>query len=145
MPKTAVSDEEILLAGVVHDSDCWLRTLGVRPGTAGNGGGYSRLYRHGKTVYAHRLAFETWVGPIPDGLQIDHLCERRNCINPAHLQATTSKGNLAHGKTNAMKTHCPRGHPYDIITAQGSRGCSICRAAASRKSWNRRQRNGRAH
>src|SRR5688500_7558120 len=99
MPKAAVSNEDILLSGVVYEGECWLRTLGVRPGTQGNGGGYSRLYRHGKTVYAHRLAYETWVGPIPQGKQIDHLCARRNCINPAHLEVVSSRENLIRGQT----------------------------------------------
>lgn len=139
MPKVAVSNATLLLSGVVYKDGCWLRMLGVRPGDAASGGGYSRTYRHGKTVYAHRLAFETWVGPIPDGTVIDHLCERRNCINPAHLQATSEKGNAAHGRTNAAKTTCPRGHPYDYITAQGGRWCSICRAAAERGRKRRRK------
>jgi len=132
MPKVAVSDETLLLSGVVYRDDCWLRMLGVRPGKIP---GYSRTYRHGKTVYAHRLAFETWVGPIPEGLEIDHLCGNRNCINPGHLQATTHAGNMAHGDVQAMRTTCPRGHPYDTITSQGSRGCTICRAAAMRRYY----------
>lgn len=136
MPKVPVSNETLLLTGVVYPDGpdgCWLRTLGIRPGTFGNGGGYSRLYRQGKTVYAHRLAYETWVGPIPQGKQIDHLCRHRSCINATHLEPVTPQENQSRGETNASKTQCPRGHPYDIVTSQGSRWCSICHASAQRQ------------
>ena len=93
MSKIAVSNETLLLSGVVYQNECWLRELGVRPKGAGRSGGYSRLYRHGQTVYAHRLAYETWIGPIPDGMHIDHLCRQRHCINPAHLEAVTPREN----------------------------------------------------
>ena len=145
MPKIAVSDETLLLSGVVYpESGCWLRLLGVRPGTVANGGGYSRLYRAGKTVYAHRLSYEIYKGPIPEGFTIDHLCRVRNCVNPEHLEAVCQRTNVLRGEgasaRNAAKTHCPKGHPYDYITAQGSRWCSICRASAERRYYNRHRR-----
>jgi hypothetical protein len=126
-----MSNASLLLSGVTYEGDCWLRLVGARPwdgANPGNGGGYSRLSRNGTTVYAHRLAYETWVGPIPEGLEIDHLCRQRACINPAHLDTVTRSENQRRAK--AIKTTCPRGHPYDIVTSQGSRGCSICRKAA---------------
>ena len=69
-------------------------------------------------VLAHRLAYETLIGPVPDGLQIDHLCRVRLCCNPAHLEAVTAKTNTRRAPTcvatiNANKTACLRGHPYD--------------------------------
>ena len=64
----------------------------------------------------HRVAYEAAVGPIPEGLQLDHLCRNTLCTNPAHLEPVTCRENLLRGNTlqaaNAAKTHCPYGHPY---------------------------------
>jgi HNH endonuclease len=70
-----------------------------------------------RTRLAHRVAYEAFVGPIPDGLQLDHLCRNRPCVNPAHLEPVTSRENvlrspIAQAALNAAKTHCPRGHEY---------------------------------
>ena len=89
------------------------------------------------TAYAHRLAYELVKGPISDGLQIDHLCRNRACINPDHLEAVTQRENILRGEgvaaLNARKTHCPQGHAYDeentlILTGRqaGARRCQIC-------------------
>lgn len=81
-------------------------------------GGYSGFYithRGALTRYAHRYAYEALVGPIPDGMVIDHLCRNRQCVNPAHLEPVTHKTNLMRGhgtlaRINAQKTHCNYGH-----------------------------------
>ena len=103
------------------------------------GGGYARW----GNVYAHRAAYELFVGPIPSGYEIDHLCRVRDCVNPDHLEAVTRRENLLRGDTfaatHAAKTECPRGHPYDTITAQGARRCSICHAATQRRYLQRRK------
>ena len=74
---------------------------------------------------AHRFAYEMLVGPIPEGLDLDHLCRVRHCVNPNHLEPVTRSENLRRGirprlpqndrigDKNRAKTHCPKGHPYD--------------------------------
>ncbi len=56
--------------------------------------GYSRLCGRARTTYAHRLAYELMVGPIPDGMEIDHICRNRGCVNPSHLRVCTHSENL---------------------------------------------------
>lgn len=70
-----------------------------------------------KTVRAARWIYEQVIGPIPDGLTIDHECDRPICVNPEHLRPKTLQANIMRssglGPRNAAKTHCPAGHPYD--------------------------------
>lgn len=77
--------------------------------------GYPQVSVAGKMRLTHRLTYEAVNGPIPPGLQIDHLCRNRVCCNPAHLEAVTSRENTMRGETvparNAAATHCPQGHP----------------------------------
>lgn len=93
---------------VVAENGCWLWTA------AKTNGGYGRFPWRCKTVLAHRFAYETLVGRIPDGLHIDHLCRQRDCVNPAHMEPVTQWENtrrgLAPSALNAVKTHCQRGH-----------------------------------
>jgi len=112
-------------------SDCWLYLGPFNP--------------QGYGIYcmkmAHRLAYESFVGPIPDGLTIDHLCRTRHCINPRHLEPVTNKENVLRGESlsaiNAKKTHCPKGHPYFgknlLIRPAGSRSCRACAAICGKK------------
>lgn len=89
--------------------------------------GYGKAYANGRTWQAHRLSYELFVGPIPEGLQIDHLCRVTNCINPDHLEPVTA----AENKKRAYMTHCKRGHELsgkNISTRNGTRQCMKCRA-----------------
>lgn len=102
------------------------------------GYGYRRIGgRGGRFVYIHRLAYEELIGPIPDGLQIDHLCRNRACYNPAHLEPVTQQENIRRGYW-AMKTHCPRGHAYDVVNTQwrgNKRRCATCHREQERARY----------
>lgn len=108
---------------------CWLWT-----GTTSRGYGYITVGKctdgSRRTTTAHRLAYEHFVEPIPDGLHVDHLCRVRNCVNPAHLEPVTCKENCQRGLKGRLLTHCPRGHPYDEVNTalrpDGRRGCRTC-------------------
>ena len=83
------------------------------------------------TVMAHRWAYEHYVGPIPPGMTLDHLCRNRRCVNPEHLEPVTQHENLLRSG-NAIKTHCPAGHPYSgsylpVDPRTGHRSCHQCR------------------
>lgn len=90
---------------------------------------------------AHRWSYEHLVGPIPDGLHIDHLCRVRNCVRPTHLEAVTCRTNVLRGVAppaqNYLATHCKHGHPFDdkntYIRPNGNRGCVTCRRLASER------------
>ena len=104
-----------------------------------------RNYLHQRT---HRVAYELFVGPVPDGLEIDHTCHNRSdcdlgqdcphrlCLNPAHLEPATHAANVLRGTSPAARyavaTHCKRGHEFvehlTIRTAKGGRACYLCKA-----------------
>jgi hypothetical protein len=89
--------------------------------------------------YAHRGSYEMFRGPIPQGLEIDHLCRNRKCVNPAHLEAVTQKENQLRGFSvsgnNARKTHCLNGHPLvsaNVSSWTTDRRCKTCLRAHQR-------------
>jgi hypothetical protein len=112
----------------IPESGCWIWLGAV------NQFGYGRAYANGKTTSAHRVVYEALVGPIPDGLIIDHLCRTRCCVNPSHLEPVTQRSNVLRGvgwaAINSKLTHCPQGHPYDRSKSYSgkpvTRFCSIC-------------------
>ena len=130
--------ERIMRDHVVNDDGCWIWT-GSR-----NALGYGRVHfgASGRLKFAHRLAYELLVGPIPDGLVLDHLCRQPSCINPAHLEPVTDRVNILRGEgfaaRAARQTHCPSGHPYDDENTYRWRGVRYCRACRAQQAARKR-------
>lgn len=103
--------------------ECWPWTAYITPK------GYGRFWTGKTTQYAYRVAYEMRVGEIPTGLELDHLCHNRSCVNPAHLEPVTHEVNIARS-SNALKTHCKRGHEFTSETTYlkkgGGRQCRAC-------------------
>lgn len=106
--------------------DCW-EWLG-----ATNDGGYGRFRLEGHWKMAHRYAYETLVGPIPEGVEPDHLCRNRICTKPEHMELVTHAINVARGlagKYQSRRTHCAQGHLFDLFNTyfyKGHRQCKAC-------------------
>jgi len=115
-------------------SGCWLWTGTVRP----DGYGLSMARHEVEGKLAHRLVYEAIIGPIPPGLDLDHLCRVRRCVGPTHLEPVTTAENVLRGEgfsaRNKRKTHCSRGHELSgnnmkmISTpkSQNTRRCMAC-------------------
>jgi len=123
---------EGFMARIVRVDGCWLWTGYINPN------GYAMFGRR----WAHRVAYEFFVGPIPEGLELDHLCRVPACVNPAHLEAVTHRENMRRAPAT-NRTVCPGGHPYDEsnthITKAGKRHCRACDRDRHRVAWAKRK------
>lgn len=121
--------------------DCWLW-----PGGTARGYGVLSVRRgHGDgstSMYIHRAMYERYVGPIPEGMQIDHLCMVKRCANPEHLEAVTGVENIQ--RWSASITKCPAGHSYTeentYITVTERRSWRNCRACGRERTKEYRAR-----
>lgn len=128
------------------ETGCWLWTARI------DDSGYGRFNRGpGLSPLAHRYAYEEYVGPIPDGLEIDHLCRVRHCVNPWHLEAVTPLQNLERGisfaAVNRRKSECANGHPLSgdnvrVVERRDGRRERECRSCSRdrKRAYKRRLR-----
>jgi hypothetical protein len=129
----------------VASPGCWIWTGAHTPR------GYGQWSEGGRKVYAYRFAYEQLIGPIPAGLQIDHLCRNPACVNPDHLEPVTSAENLRrsphstllaarNAARGAAKTHCVNGHELSeentyrqVRAGRVHRSCRTCRTIRDRR------------
>lgn len=76
-----------------------------------NSSGYGNARYCGRVEGVHRIAYLVWIGPIPEGMEVDHLCRMRRCVNPDHLELVTRREN--NRRVASLTTQCPNGHEYD--------------------------------
>lgn len=130
---TGVDPEARFWSKVTKTDGCWLWEGSL----SHNGYGIFNLTRgeEKRTWRSHRLAYTWLVAPIPEGMQLDHLCRTRRCVNPDHLEVVTEEENKLRGMSvctlNALKTHCKHGHEFtpENTWYEGHwRRCRTCRS-----------------
>jgi len=141
MPSKITTEERFWskVAKLDNPNGCWLWTAATN-GEAGYGVFNVMGHRPGRHILAHRYSYETLIGPIPIGLELDHLCRIRRCVNPAHLEPVTRQTNLLRGigvvPERAAQTHCVRKHPLDLFNTyhwRGHRRCKQCNNMKARE------------
>lgn len=132
---------------MVTESGCWIWVGCCDSNGYGNlSKGVKVVEGYRKNYYAHRVAYELYKGSIPEGLDIDHLCRVRCCVNPDHLEAVCRKENVMRGNSpsnfNSIKMHCIRGHRLEgdnlFFDCDGYRQCRTC--SRMRKRLEKRRR-----
>ena len=114
---------------VVQSNDCW-------QWVAHSQRGYGMFKWDGHVYRAHQAAYMLWVGEIPPGLELDHLCCNKGCVNPQHLEPVTHRENMNRRRVvnqwdlRPRPTHCKRGHPFSEANTRtkpnGARECKTC-------------------
>lgn len=121
------------------ETSCWYWARAV------TNTGYGHVWDGTAVRKAHRVVYEALVGDVPDGLELDHLCRNRICVNPDHLEPVTHLENVRRGNARLngshqrAKTQCPQGHNYTGVNNRGGRVCNICMREANRRQIERRK------
>lgn len=146
VPRWVLTDEQRFFTKLTKTDTCWLWNTCTTDG-------YGYFFGDGRFQRAHRWAYKHFIGPIPEGLELDHVCHNpahcaggptcphRRCVNPLHLEVVTHRENTLRGNGVAGKyaraTHCKNGHPWDeqntYIRRSGARQCRACTAAGNRR------------
>jgi hypothetical protein len=125
---------------------CWVWMGGGR--TGGYGAFNERVPGGFKPTSAHRSAYRLFVGPIPEGLVLDHLCRNRRCVNPDHLEAVAQLVNIRRGFVggSTSRTRCKNGHEFagdNLVLSEKQQVCRTCRnARALAHYYRKRERSG---
>lgn len=121
---------ERILAKVEISSDGCLLWTGALTGWGYSNVGYLDEDGQRRNQSAHRALYEAFVGSVPEGHELDHVCRVRRCVNPGHLEAVTHAENVLRGARGRLVTVCARGHAYTpentITRADGRRRCRTC-------------------
>lgn len=123
---------------------CWLWTASLDNHGYGQFSTGSVMTGTRRIRKAHQVSWEMRYGPVPEGLQRDHLCRVRRCVNDGHLDLVTSAENTRRGQNaNRAKTHCPQGHAYEgvnlYVTTAGKRVCRTCQREHNRRAKTNRR------
>lgn len=136
------SQVEYLIQDCGYKTPCWVWQRGL------GGSGYGAVHDSAKgyAVGAHVIYYERRFGKTPLGLELDHLCRNRRCVNPEHLEPVTPIENRRRGSTDAAaeRTHCPNGHEYtpnNVYIWKGKRSCKACRNDAVSRYRDRKERD----
>lgn len=119
--------KERFLAKTNKTDGCWLWI-----GATGSNG-YGQMQFGPRKQQAHRIAYQLYIGPIPDTLTLDHICRRRNCVNPWHVRPMTMIENSRIGNRFTARASCHKGHPYLPENTRLYRGYRVCRICKREK------------
>lgn len=123
--KGTILDRFLVRVGPL-DQGCWIWEAGK------SAQGYGEMTIMGAVQLAHRVSYELFIGPIPSGLHIDHLCMTKECVNPFHLEPVTLRENIR--RAQETHTHCNYGHLF-TIRSDGKKKCYVCSRKRDKLRW----------